>query len=131
LAYGKARFAVRGLQGLPGERFRVATRIGLLVSGDSDFIVAYDPERPSDEVCHEGLMAALCLENSVIVMSLEYEGKPAVLTSNMISRVCGPNMPAPPRFATPAESAAMAAGLDRIANIRTIPPENSTDCSPK
>jgi len=134
LAYGKARFTVRGVHELPDERFRVATRTGLVVSGDSDFIVTYDRERPNDEVCRDGLMAALCLENFVIVMSLEFEGKPAVLTSNMISRVCGPSMPAPPRFATPAESAAIPAGLDRIANTRTTPPEppeNPTDCSTK
>ena len=60
----------------------------------------------------KGLSAALCLENSIIVISLEFPDKPTLLTAKMISQVCGANFPTPPRFATPAELARIRAGLD-------------------
>jgi hypothetical protein len=112
LISGKARFAVEDLQEFNDKRFRVQTRTAMVGSRDTDFIVAYDPELPRDEVCREGLAAALCLENSIIVTGLEFPDKPALLTANMISQVCGPNVPTPPRFATPAELARILAGFD-------------------
>jgi hypothetical protein len=116
LAYGRARFSMRDLHRLGEKRFRVLTRTAVIVSGDTDFIVALDREHARDEVCRDGLLSVLCLGNSVVVVSLEFPGSPAVLSSKMISRVCGPNMAAPPRFATPAELSAILAGLDRIGN---------------
>jgi hypothetical protein len=122
LTYGRVRFAMRDFQEFRDRRFRVLTRTAVVGSSDTDFIVAYDRERPRDEVCRDGLMTALCLEDSVVVISLEFPEKPAVLTSNMISRVCGPNIPAPPRFATPAELAGIRAGLDLAGETRITPP---------
>jgi hypothetical protein len=112
LTSGKARFTVEDLQEFNDRRFRVQTRTAIVGSRDTDFIVAYDPELPRDEVCRDGLSAALCLENSIIVIGLEFPDKPALLTAKMISQVCGANFPTPPRFATPAELARIRAGLD-------------------
>ena len=112
LISGKARFTVEDLHEFNDRRFRVQTRTAIVGSRDTDFIVAYDPEQPRDEVCREGLSAALCLENSIIVISLEFPDKPTLLTAKMISQVCGANFPTPPRFATPAELARILAGLD-------------------
>lgn len=134
LTYGKARFAVQDLQEFNDRRFRVQTGTAVVGSLDTGFIVAYDRELPRDEVCRGGLATALCLENSIIVFSLEFPGKPALLTANMMSQVCGPNLPVPPRFATAAESARILAGLDRIGNTKITPPGptgNSTGCPPK
>jgi hypothetical protein len=122
LAYGRVRFAAGDLEQFGEKRFRVLTRTAVVVSsGDADFIVSLDRERARDEVCRDGLVSALCLGNSVVVIGLEFPGNPAVLSSQMISRVCGPNMPAPPRFATPAELSGILADLDRIGNTRTTP----------
>jgi len=112
LISGKARFIVEDLQEFNDKRFRVQTTTAIVGSRDTDFIVAYDPELPREEVCREGLAAALCLENSIIVLGVEFPEKPALLTANMISQVCGPNFPTPPRFATPAELTRIMAGLD-------------------
>jgi hypothetical protein len=112
LTSGKVRFAVEDLQEFNDKRFRVQTSTAIVGSRDTDFVVAYDPELPRDEVCREGLAAALCLENSIIVIGLEFPGKPTLLTANMISQVCGANYPTPPRFATSAELARMLAGFD-------------------
>jgi hypothetical protein len=134
LTYGKVRFAVQDLQEFNDRRFRVQTGTAVVGSLDTGFIVAYDRELPRDEVCRGGLATALCLENSIIVFSLEFPGKPALLTANMMTQVCGPNLPAPPRFATPAELARILAGLDRIGNTEitpSVPTGNSTGCPPK
>jgi len=112
LTSGKARFAVEDLHGFNDRRFRVQTRTAVVGSRDTDFIVAYDQELARDEVCRDGLTAALCLENSIIVTGLEFPDKPALLSANMISRVCGPDFPTPPRFATAAELARILAGVD-------------------
>jgi hypothetical protein len=74
------------------------------------------------------------LKKSIIVFSPEFPGKPALLTANMMSQVCGPNLPAPPRFATAAELARILAGLDRIGNTTITAPrptENPAGCPPK
>jgi len=134
LTYGKARFAVQDLPGFNDRRFRVQTGTAVVGSLDTAFIVAYDLEQPRDEVCREGLATALCLENSIILFSREFPGKPALLTPNMMSQVCGPNLPAPPRFATAAELARILAGLDRIGNTKTTAPRptgNPVGCPPK
>ena len=112
LTSGKARFSVEDLQEFDDRRFRVHTRTAIVGSRDTDFIVAYDPELPRDEVCRDGLTAALCLENSIIVIGLELPGKPTLLSANMISQVCGASFLTPPRFATPAELARIRAGFD-------------------
>ncbi len=116
LSFGKARFSVQDPEEFNDRRFRVLTGTAVVGSLDTDFVVAYDRELPRDEVCREGLANALCLENSILVFSLEFQDKPALLTANMISQVCGPNLPTPPRFATGAELARLLSGLDRIAN---------------
>jgi len=134
LTYGKARFAVRDLQEFNDRRFRVQTGTAVVGSLDTGFIVAYDRELPRDEVCRQGLATALCLENSIIVFSPEFPGKPALLTANMMSQVCGSNLPAPPRFATPAELARILAGLDLIGNTKITAPGpkgNPAGCPPK
>ncbi len=122
LTYGKVRFAVQDLQEFNDRRFRVQTRTSVVGSRDTLFIVAYDRELPRDEVCREGLSTVLCLQHSVIVSNLEFQDKPTVLTANMICRICGPNLPTPPRFATAAELARILAGLDRIGDTKTTPP---------
>lgn len=134
LSSGKARFAVEDLPEFNDRRFRVQTRTAVVGSRDTDFIVAHDRELPRDEVCREGLATALCLENSIIVSSLEFQDKPALLTAKMMSQVCGPNLPAPPRFATAAELARILAGLERIGNKKLTlpaPTGNSAGCPPK
>ncbi len=134
LTYGKARFAVRDLQEFNDRRFRVQTWTAVLGSLDTGFIVAYDRELPRDEVCREGLATALCLQNSIIVFSREFPGKPALVSANMMTQVCGPNLPAPPRFATAAESARILAGLDLVGNTKITAPgpaENPAGCPPK
>jgi hypothetical protein len=116
LAFGKARFTVQDFQEFNDRRFRVLTETAVVWSLDTDFIVTYDPELPRDEICRGGLANALCLENSILVSSLVFQDRPALLTANMISQVCGPNPPAPPRFVTAAELARMLTGLDKIGN---------------
>jgi hypothetical protein len=114
---------MRDLPEFTDRLFRVLTPTAVVGSSDTGFIVSCEPERPRDEVCPDGLVSALCVENSVVVIGLEFPGKPVVLSPNMISRVCGPNMPAPPRFATPVELAGMLAGLDETGDARLKPPE--------
>ncbi|MGA2403029.1 MAG: hypothetical protein ABSG91_15205 [Syntrophobacteraceae bacterium] len=118
LTSGKVRFAVHDLQEFRDKRFRVKTRTAVVGSRDTNFIVAYDRELPGDGVRREGLATALCLENSIVVISFEFPDKPALLTANMISQVYGPNLPTPPRYATSAESARIRAGLDQIGNTK-------------
>ena len=122
LTYGKARFVVQDLPGFNDRRFRVQTGTAVVGSLDTAFIVEYDLEQRRDEVCRGGLATALCLENSIIVFSPEFPDKPALLTANMMSQVCGPNLPVPPRFATAAELARILAGLDRIENTKITTP---------
>ena len=112
LAFGKARFGVQDLKDFNDRRFRVLTDTAVIGSLDTDFIVTYDPELPRDEVCRGGMANTLCLENSILVSSLGFQDRPTLLTANMISQVCGPNPPTPPRFATPAELARIMSGLD-------------------
>jgi len=134
LTAGKARFAVQDLQEFNDTRFRVQTGTAVAGSRDTGFIVAYDRELPRDEVCRQGLTTVLCLENSIIVFSPEFPGKPALLAANMMSQVCGPNLPTPPRFATAAELARILAGLDGIGNTKITPPGptgDSAGCPPK
>jgi len=133
LTFGKARFFVQELQEFNGQGFRVLTETAIAASRDTDFIVSYDPELPRDEVCRKGLTNALCLKNSIVFYSLPFQDKPVLLTADMISQVCGPNPPTPPRFITSAELARIKAGLDRIGESgSTLPekPEKSPVCSP-
>ncbi len=118
LITGKARFFVQDFQEFDDRRFRVQTRTAVVASRDTDFIVSYEPELPRDEVCRGGLTDALCLENSIIVTGLKFQDKPALLTARMMSQVCGPHLPTPPRFAAPAELARIKAGLDRIGDAK-------------
>jgi hypothetical protein len=113
LDFGKARFSVQDLQEFNDTRFRVITVTAITGSRDTDFIVAYDPELPREEVCRGGLTTTLCIDNSVVFSSVGFQDKPALLTAHMISQACGPNLPTPPRFATAAEFARILAGLDR------------------
>ncbi len=121
LTFGKARFAVQDLQEFRDRRFRVQTRTAVVGSRDTDFVVAFDLQVPGGRVSGEGMLSALCLENSIIVFSLDFPDKLALLTANMISQVYGRNLPTPPRFATAAERAALLAGLEQIGNTH-IPP---------
>jgi hypothetical protein len=121
---GKARFAVHDFKEFNDRRFRVLTRTATVWSRDTDFIVSYEPELPRDEVCRPGLANALCLENSIVVSSLAFQDKPVLLNANMMSQVCGPNLPAPPRFATAAEFSRLRAGLDQIENSGEIGAEH-------
>jgi hypothetical protein len=129
LTSGKARFAVQDLHEFNDRLFRVQTRTAVVGSCDTDFIVAYDRELPRDEVCRQGLATALCLENSIIVSNLGFQDKPALLTANMISQVCGPNLPTPPRFATAAELVRILTGLDRIGNTKITLPGPTGNCT--
>jgi len=133
LTFGKARFAVQDLQEFDDRPFCVQTGTAVVISRDTEFIVTHDRELPKDEVCRNGLATVLCLENSVIVFSPGFPGKLALLAANMVSQVCGPNLPTPPRFATAAELARILAGLDRIGTKITPPgPTGSSDgCPPK
>jgi hypothetical protein len=116
LTSGKARFAVQDLQDFRDRRFRVQTRTAVVGSRDTDFIVAFDPQVPG------GLLSALCLEYSIIVFSLDFPDKPALLTANMISQVYGLNLPTPPRFATAAELAGLLSELEQMLNTHIPPP---------
>lgn len=117
---GKARFAVQDFKEFNDRRFRVLTGTAMIWSRDTDFIVSYDRELPRDEVCRSGLANALCLQNSIILSSLVVQDKPALLTAYMMSQVCGPNLPTPPRFATAAEFSRILNGLDQIGNPGAI-----------
>lgn len=119
---GRARFAMRELPESSADHFRVLTATAAVGSSDTDFIVSYEREHPRDEVCMGGLTTALCLKDSVVVMSVDYPEKPAVIAGYMLSRVCGGNMPTPPRFATPAELAAATAGIGRSGGVKPVPP---------
>jgi hypothetical protein len=124
LILGKARFAVRDFQEYGDKRFQVQTPVAVVGSRDTDFIVAYQGEAATDEVCRGGLVEALCLENSIVVFSNDFVDKPVVVISNMISRVCGSNLPTPPGFATPNENASILKGLEEMGNVMP-PPSNS------
>jgi len=130
LASGKARFFVQDLQEFNEQGFRIRTQTAIVASRDTDFIVSYDPQLPKDEVCRKGLTNAFCLKNSIIVYSLAFQDKPVILTANMISQVCGPNPPSPPRFITPAELARIQAGLDRTGNSGSNPYGFTVCCFP-
>jgi hypothetical protein len=120
LTVGKARFAVQDLQDFRDKRFRVQTRTALVGSRDTDFIVEFKPGVSGNE----GLLSALCLENSIFVVSVEFPDRPALLTANMISQVYGVNLPTPPRFATSAELSALLSGLEQIGNRNNLPPSS-------
>lgn len=111
LTSGKARFAVQDLQDFRDRRFRVQTRTAVVGSRDTDFIVAFDPNVPG------GLLVAFCLENSIVVFSLDSPDKLVLLTANMISQVYGLNLPTPPRFATGAERSALMSELEQMLNM--------------
>ncbi|SPF40506.1 Solute binding protein-like (fragment) [Syntrophobacter sp. SbD1] len=133
LKLGKARFAVQELQDFNDRRFRVKTGTAIVASRDTDFIVDFEPEMPRDEVCRHGLTTALCLEDSIVFSSPGFQDKPALLTAYMTGQACGPDLPAPPRFATAAEFAGIIAGLERIGNRNAEAsgmPGNSTGCLP-
>jgi hypothetical protein len=130
---GKARFLVKDLEQFNEQGFRVQTETAIVASQNTDFIVSYDPELPRDEVCRNGLTNAFCVEHCILVYSLPFQDKPVLLTANMISQVCGPAWPTPPRFITAAELARILAGLDRIGNAENPPPEKtqkSSGCLP-
>jgi ferric-dicitrate binding protein FerR (iron transport regulator) len=111
LTSGKARFFVQDLEEFNDRRFRVQTETAVVASLDTGFIVAFNPELPRDAICRKGLTNVVCLVNSVVVSSLSFQDKPTVLPANMISQVCGANLPSPPRFVTPSELAWIEAGL--------------------
>ncbi len=119
---GKARFVVQDLQDYKEKRFRVQTQTAVVGTRDTDFIVRVRPESPRDNVCKEQLVEALCLENVIQAASRENPGKPAILTANMFSQVCGSNLPTPPRFATQAERAEMIRGVEEVSKGIKVPP---------
>lgn len=112
LPHGRARFAVRDFEEYADTRFRVQTKTALVRSRDTDFIVASLPEAAADAVCRGGLVEALCLEHSILVFGNDFVDKPVVLIPDMISRVCGQNLPTPPRFITPNERTSILQGLE-------------------
>lgn len=122
LISGKARFVVRDFRKFNDDRFRVETETAAVGSRDTDFIVACNRHLPAGEVCPRGLTTALCILNSIIVFNLRSPDRPALLTADMISRVCGPDLPTPPHFSTAAELAEILAGLDRMGNTKIRPP---------
>lgn len=114
LMYGKARFAVHRFEEFADTRFRVQTRTALVGSRDTDFIVVSRREAARDCVCREGLVEALCLEHAILVFGTDFIDQPVLLIPDMISQVCGPNLPTPPRFVTPAERASILQGLEQM-----------------
>ncbi|MHC1724878.1 MAG: FecR domain-containing protein [Syntrophobacteraceae bacterium] len=118
---GKARFAVQDLQDFRDKRFRVQTQTAVVGSRDTDFIVASEPGALKDAACREGLVEAFCLENSIVAFSRDFPDKPVLLTANMLSQMCGRNLPTPPRFATAAERGRLVAGVDRIGRLNPAP----------
>ena len=121
LVSGKARFAVEDFQEYDDKRFRVETPISVIGSRDTDFIVAYQGEVPTDAVCRGGLVEAFCLENSIIVFGNDFVDKPVVVIANMISRVCGRDLPTPPGFITPSERSSILKGLEEMGNGIALP----------
>ena len=118
---GKARFAVQDLQDFRDKRFRVQTQTAVVGSRDTDFVVSSQPDVLKDAACRDGLVEAFCLENSIVAFSREFPDKPVLLTANMLSQVCGRNMPTPPRFATAAERGRLVAGVESIGRLRPAP----------
>ena len=118
LITGKARFFVQDFQEFDDRRFRVQDQDSRRRKPRYGLHRFLEPELPRDEVCRGGLTDALCLENSIIVTGLKFQDKPALTTARMMSQVCGPHLPTPPRFAAPAELARIKAGLDRIGDAK-------------
>jgi hypothetical protein len=121
LVSGKARFAVQDFQEYDDKRFRVETPIAVIWSRDTDFIVSYQREAPTDAVCRGGLVEAFCLENSIIVFNNDFVDKPVVVIANMISRVCGRDLPTPPGFITLSERSSILDGFEQIGNEIALP----------
>ena len=122
MSFGKARFAVQDLQDFRETRFRVQTRTAVVGSRDTDFIVSFNPEAPGGEGSGKGLLTALCLEHSIIVLSHEFPDKPVLLTANMISQIYALGLPTPPRFATPAELSELLSEVEQLINTHLPPP---------
>lgn len=117
LVAGKSGLAVQELQEFRDKRFRVQTRTAVVGSRDTLFVVMQEPENSKDSVCSEGMVTALALENAIVVYNVGSPEKPVLLTPNMISQVCGRNLPTPPRFVTAAERARIVAGLEDFLKI--------------
>jgi hypothetical protein len=117
LISGKARFAVRDLEDFGDDRFRVQTETTVVESRGTDLIVEHQVEATKDSVCKGGLVQALCVENAIVVFNLDFADKPVQLTSNMISQICGRNLPTPPRFATVGERTSIVTGLEQSGSV--------------
>ncbi|MCE5336386.1 MAG: FecR family protein [Desulfobacteraceae bacterium] len=112
LLSGKVGLSLRELPEYRENGFRVQTRAAVVISRSTEFIVAQDDEASHDSVCRDGRLAALALQGRIVVLSMESLEQPVVLMPGMISFVCGPERPAPPRFATRAERGRLFAGLE-------------------
>lgn len=118
---GKARFLVQDLQAYKEKRFRVQTQTAVVGTRDTDFLVNVRPESEIDEECKESLVEAFCVENAVVMFNRDFPDKRVVLTANMLSKVCGRNLPALPRFATPRERQGLLKGVEQIGSKREVP----------
>jgi|GEM_PF-1089270 len=117
---GKARFVVQDLQDFKEKRFRVQGQTAVVGTRDTDFVVRVRSGSAKESICREELLEALCIENVIIAVNRTTPDKGAVITTNMITQVCGNNPPTPPRFATPAERADLLKGLEEIGS-RKLP----------
>lgn len=122
MASGKARFMVQDLQDFKDKRFRVQTQTAIVGTRDTDFIVGVrrEEDMPRNSKCKGGAVEAFCLENAVAFTSLGFPDKPVILTANMISLVCGRELPTPPRFALPEERRGLLKELETI-GVKTTP----------
>jgi hypothetical protein len=114
MASGKARFLVQDLQDFKEKRFRVRTQTAVVGTRDTDYIVSVKPEAQKDELCKEALTEALCIENAILMSNGELPDNRVILTANMLSRICGTDRPATPRFATAEERSRLMRGVEKI-----------------
>jgi hypothetical protein len=111
---GRARFVVSGLQDYRDKRFRVQTQTAVVGTRDTDFIVG----AKTDTGCPEGgLVEAFCVANAIVAYNKAFPDDQVILTANMVSQMCGPNVPTPPRFVSASERQKLLSGLENMPGV--------------
>lgn len=117
LVTGRVGLVVQDFPDYSDRRFRVQTPTAVVGSRDTVFVVSRGPENACDAVCGEGMVEVLCLENAVVVFSNDFPDRLSLLAADMINRVCGYDLPTPPRFVTPAEKKRLISGMETFLKV--------------
>ena len=111
---GRARFVVSGLQDYRDKRFRVQTQTAVVGTRDTDFIVG----AKADKGCPDGgLVEAFCVANAIVAYNKAFPDDQVILTANMVSQICGANVPTPPRFVSASERQKLLSGLENMPGV--------------